>query len=247
MCIIRHVAFCARLSVRRFSCLFAPLAFLAIAACNPTDESNSASSPSVEVDNVAVPIGAGFDFYVLALSWSPGYCASEGPNADKNQCDGPRPYEFVVHGLWPQFEKGYPSDCDSEFPSQLPNTTINGMLDIMPSYGLIKHEWRKHGRCSGLSADDYFTATRIAFEKIKSPPSFNGLQETMSVSPASVEKLFQAENSAIPGDGIAVTCKRKYLRDVRICMTKDLASFRSCPEVDRNSCRSQSVAVAPTR
>lgn len=192
-------------------------------------------------------MGEGFDFYVLALSWSPGYCASEGDNANKRQCDGPRRYEFVVHGLWPQFERGYPSDCNSDHEGSLDNALINDMLDIMPSYGLIKHEWRKHGTCSGLSASDYFAVTRRAFEQISSPPSFQGLQETMTVAPSSVEKLFQAENKAIPADGIAVTCKRNYLRDVRICMTKDLASFRSCPEVDRNHCNSASVAVAPTR
>lgn len=223
------------------------LVCLAIAGCKPAEQANSGSIQEPAQNEVAIPIGTGFDFYVLALSWSPGYCASEGNRADKNQCNGPRPYEFVAHGLWPQFETGYPADCDSKFSAELPNALIKQMLDIMPSYGLIKHEWRKHGRCSGLSADDYFAVTRAAFEKIVPPPSFNGLQETMSVSPASVEKLFQAENKTIPSDGIAVTCKRNYLRDVRICMTKDLASFRSCPEVDRNNCRNPSVAVAPTR
>lgn len=244
---MRLVAYCASLNMIRRSGPAALLACIAFLGCKPAEETNSVSSPNSEPNEIATPIGAGFDFYVLALSRSPGYCASEGSNADENQCNSPRRYEFVVHGLWPQFEKGFPSDCDSEFSAQLPNATINQMLDIMPSFGLIKHEWRKHGRCSGLSAEDYFVATRIAFENITQPPSFTGLQQTMSVSPNSVEKLFQAENKAIPTDGIAVTCKRNYLRDVRICMTKDLASFRACPEVDRNHCRSQSVAVAPTR
>lgn len=242
-----RVAFCANLNMKRGAGIIVLLACLAIAGCKPAPEESTDTTQDLAPDKISVPIGTGFDFYVLALSWSPGYCASEGANADKNQCDGPRPYEFVVHGLWPQFEKGYPSDCDSEFSAQLPNATIQTVLDIMPSYGLIKHQWRKHGRCSGLSPDDYFEVTRAAFEKISLPPSFNGLQQTMSVSPASVEKLFQAENKAIAANGIAVTCKRKYLRDVRICMSKDLASFRSCPEVDRNYCRSQTIAVAPTR
>lgn len=247
MSIIRLVAYCANLKMIRHSGPLALLACIALFGCQPGDEINSKSTSKSESNELVAPIGTGFDFYVLALSWSPGYCASEGKNADQNQCNGPRRYEFIVHGLWPQFEKGYPSNCDSEYSAQLPNKTIGSMLDIMPSYGLIKHEWRKHGRCSGLSADDYFEVTRAAFEKISLPPSFNGLQETMSVSPKSVEKLFQAENNSIPDDGIAVTCKRNYLRDVRICMTKDLASFRSCPEVDRNHCRNNSMAVAPTR
>lgn len=244
---IRHVAYCASLNMKRGSGFILLLMCLAFASCTPAEEAKPDKPQKTESNEIGVQIGTGFDFYVLALSWSPGYCASEGTKADKNQCGEARLYEFVVHGLWPQFETGYPSDCDSKYPPQLPNATIKENLDIMPSYGLIKHQWRKHGRCSGLSAEDYFDVTRAAFERVSLPPSFNGLQETMSVTPETVEKLFQAENKTIKADGIAVTCKRNYLRDVRICMTKDLASFRSCPEVDRNHCRSQSIAVAPTR
>ena len=65
---------------------------------------------------VARRLGGGdgdFDFYVLALSWSPSYCAIEGDGADPAQCANGRPYAFVVHGLWPQYEKGYPRDCET--------------------------------------------------------------------------------------------------------------------------------------
>jgi ribonuclease T2 len=55
-----------------------------------------------------------FDFYMLALSWSPSFCADSaervpagsGQRADP-QC-GARPHSFVVHGLWPQYETGFP-------------------------------------------------------------------------------------------------------------------------------------------
>jgi ribonuclease T2 len=53
-----------------------------------------------------------FDFYVLSLSWSPSFCeaASERGNSGRSQqaqCGG-RPFSFVVHGLWPQYERGFP-------------------------------------------------------------------------------------------------------------------------------------------
>ena len=53
-----------------------------------------------------------FDFYVLALSWSPSFCeaAAERGNSGRSQqiqCGG-RPFSFVVHGLWPQYERGFP-------------------------------------------------------------------------------------------------------------------------------------------
>ena len=45
---------------------------------------------------------------------------------------------------------------------------------------------------------------------------------------------------------IAVTCDKRYLRDVRICMTKDL-QFRACPEIDRRGCRLDKVVMPPLR
>ena len=60
-----------------------------------------------------------FDFYVLSLSWSPSYCeAAEdrtGGRGRDRQCSG-RPFAFVVHGFWPQYERGFPSDCQVPAP-----------------------------------------------------------------------------------------------------------------------------------
>ena len=50
----------------------------------------------------------------------------------------------------------------------------------------------------------------------------------------------------MPGDGIAVTCDKRFLRDVRICMTKEL-KFRSCPEIDRRDCRLDKAVMPPVR
>ncbi|MDZ7823360.1 MAG: ribonuclease T [Ahrensia sp.] len=208
---------------------------------------SDAQTQQTSAKSEVVPLGTGFDFYVLSLSWSPGYCASEGGDADANQCGGSRRYAFVVHGLWPQYARGYPSDCNSSFGEKVDNKLATSMTDIMPSFGLIRHQWKKHGRCSGLSQQDYFDVTRAAFGKITTPPSFAGLRETKTIAPQAVEKLFQAENKSVPADAIAVTCKGNYMRDVRICMSKDLANFVSCAEVDRNSCKSNTMAVAPIR
>src|SRR5262245_17781418 len=52
-----------------------------------------------------------FDYYVMALSWSPTYCADIGPRDGEPQCNGPRPYAFVLHGLWPQHDRGWPEYC----------------------------------------------------------------------------------------------------------------------------------------
>jgi hypothetical protein len=50
-----------------------------------------------------------FDYYVLSLSWSPTWCALKGDAQGSPQCD--RALGWVLHGLWPQHEDGWPSFC----------------------------------------------------------------------------------------------------------------------------------------
>lgn len=215
-------------------------ALLALAGCE-----DSAQSASGTASPLSVPQGSGFDFYVLALSWSPSYCASFGERANKQQCEAEEPFGFVVHGLWPQFESGYPTACPTERPLSVPRALSDTMLDIMPSTGLIRHEWREHGTCSGLSQADYYAVTRMAFEKIVVPANFHGSGGIRTVDPDKVEEAFIAANPGLPGDAIAVTCDRRYLRDVRICLDRDLSGFVVCPEVDNAACE-RGGAVMPS-
>ncbi|MGJ4890084.1 ribonuclease T2 family protein [Bradyrhizobium sp. HKCCYLS3077] len=189
-----------------------------------------------------------FDFYVLSLSWSPSFCAEAeergGRGSKSQQCSG-RPYSFVVHGLWPQYETGYPEYCEQPAP-RLPRNIMTSMLDLMPAPGLIYNEWDKHGTCAGLSAKAYFEAIRKARAAIKIPPEFLDLAQAKTVSPAAVEDAFIKANPKLTTSGIAVTCNRTRLSEVRICLSKDL-EFRSCDEVDRQACRRDEVNMPPVR
>ena len=193
----------------------------------------------------SLPIGDGFDFYVLSLSWSPSYCEAEGEEANRQQCGTARPYAFVVHGLWPQFERGFPENCRTDEPD-VPNATLRTLYDIMPSAGLIRHQWRKHGSCSGLDQDDYFAVLRAARETVMVPAEFRRLDDYRMIDPHDAEAAFLKANQSLPGDAVAVTCDRRYLREVRICMTKQL-EFRACPEIDRRDCRLAKVVMPPVR
>jgi ribonuclease T2 len=73
-------------------------------------EPSNLAEPSASL----LPSGADFDFYVLALSWSPSYCASKGGDADPEQCGLAKPPGFTAHGLWPQFERGSPQNCAAD-------------------------------------------------------------------------------------------------------------------------------------
>jgi ribonuclease T2 len=204
------------------------LAGALLTACEP--QSAGSSSPD------AIPQGDGYDFYVLSLSWSPSYCEIEGANANRQQCGRQSNHGFVVHGLWPQYERGWPEFCDSSEPSRVPESIVRTAIDLMPSAGLIGHQWRKHGSCTGLSQEDYFSVVRQAHDTIVIPDRFENVDSTVTVSPVEAEKAFMAANPGLRADGIAVTCEDGYLSEVRICMTKELG-FRSCPEIDRRGCR----------
>jgi len=190
-----------------------------------------------------------FDFYVLSLSWSPSFCegAEErggGGRSQATQCGG-RPFSFVVHGLWPQYERGYPEYCVRPSP-RLGRNIMASMLDLMPAPGLIYNEWDKHGTCSGLGERAYFENIRKARAAVKIPDDYLQLSEIKTVAPADIEEAFIKANPGMKASGIAVTCNRKRLSEVRICMTKDL-QFRDCNEVDKQACTLDQVTMPPVR
>jgi ribonuclease T2 len=219
---------------------------LVLAGCQPAGHGSQNAGQAPASQSSSVPIGRGFDFYVLSLSWSPSYCAADEEEIRSQQCTGGRPYAFVVHGLWPQFERGYPEDCPTDRP-RVPEKEARDLLDIMPAVGLVGHEWRKHGSCSGLSQGDYFAVLRAARERVNIPSEFGRLQDYLMADPDDVERAFLEANPGLPTDGIAVTCDKRYLREVRICMNKDL-TFRTCDEADRRAaCRLPKVVMPPVR
>jgi ribonuclease T2 len=186
-----------------------------------------------------------FDFYVLSLSWSPSFCATNGDRRGSDeQCNRGRPFAFVVHGLWPQYERGFPQRC-GEAP-WIDRELIRSMTDIMPAYGLVLHEWKTHGTCSGLSGEDYFKAVRRAYEHVKIPQRFVRINDYLTVSPDEVERAFIESNPGLAGDMVSVTCDSRHLREVRVCMSKDL-KFRACPETDRRACRTPQIVMPPVR
>lgn len=192
--------------------------------------------------SLADGIPGSFDFYVLSLSWSPTYCLIDD-RPDRRQCDDGS-YGFVVHGLWPQYETGYPDYCEGSAYDRPPDEVVESVLDIMPSRSLVHHQWRKHGTCAGLGHRAYFDLLQDAFATIEIPGEFDA--GSQSLDPMAVEKAFLSANSDLTASGIAVTCRRGALSEVRICLTKDL-EFRECDEVDRNSCRSRRIDVPAVR
>ncbi len=187
-----------------------------------------------------------FDFYVLSLSWSPDYCASPAGARDRLQCAGPRKYGFVVHGLWPQFERGYPEDCSTE-PLNLPAPLRRDVLEIMPSEKLLNHEWRKHGTCSGLTPPQYFDAILTNWANVRIPNEFKNLsKEQVEFSPADIERKFVAANPGLKPDMISVNCNGRFLKEVRVCVDKK-SKFRACSAQVERGCSMAKIIVRPIR
>ncbi len=193
-----------------------------------------------------------FDFYVLALSWSPSFCEAtqeraqeRGRNQAPDQQCGGRPFAFVVHGLWPQYERGFPSFCQVPAP-RLDRAIVGSMLDVMPSPRLIFHEWDRHGTCSGLSAHAYFETVRKARAVVKIPANYLELDKPIVVTPDEVAEAFVKANPGLSRASIAIACDSKRLNEVRVCLAKDF-SFHDCAEVTRRACRRDKIAMPAVR
>ena len=191
-----------------------------------------------------------FDFYLLALSWSPSFClinADErgaSANPSKNQCAPGASSGFVLHGLWPQYEKGFPSDCAAGQPSR---TAFEQAKDLWPDEGLARYEWRKHGTCSGKGPAGYFADVRKALDKVIIPQEWNKPDHESKIKPIEMERAFVAHNPQLRPGMLAVTCQKGMVQEVRICLSKDLNSFRSCPDVVRSACRADRITIPPVR
>lgn len=185
-----------------------------------------------------------FDYYAVALSWSPAYCATR---RDPDQCG--RGLGFVLHGLWPQHEKGYPEKCSTE---KLPNAVRENYAPIFPSPKLIAHEWREHGTCSGLDPAAYFALSSRLKDKLVIPAPYRQPAAPVRATPGEFVQLFRAANPGIPVDSVLPFCGGggRFLREIRACFTRDgVARTCSNGEIKRsyNSCRQQSFLLQSTR
>jgi ribonuclease T2 len=180
----------------------------------------------------ATPSGSNqFDYYLLSLSWAPNYCA-EHPSDHSRECTAHT--AFVLHGLWPQSENGAPPmDCGEAAPPS--NETVDRMLNFMPSRGLIRHEWSKHGTCSGLPADIYFRNVERAYSSVRVPEVYRSLSHDAKVKLRELEQTFASENHA-PAEAFRTSCHEGELVGVEVCLDKNLSyhactrSVRECPD-----------------
>lgn len=132
--------------------------------------------------------------YRLDLTVPATFCSGGGAAHDPSCDEFPKQAAIQLHGLWPNYQGGgYPAgSCDAaecqlqpplngkycaypEPPSLYTSPWWKGLAGYMAGVEkcLERHEWIKHGTCSGMSAPDYFQwslqETARIVERLKLP------------------------------------------------------------------------------
>ena len=186
-----------------------------------------------------------FDYYVLALSWSPTWCALKGDARNSPQCDAAADYGWVLHGLWPQYHRGWPAHCPTaERPPT--RTMTEEMTDIMGSSGLAWYQWKKHGSCSGLSAPAYYALARDAYESLTRPDVFRKLKDPVKLPASVVEQAFLKANPGLEPDMLTITCRSGRIQEARLCLSKSLDPVPCGRDVVKD-CQMENALFAPIK
>lgn len=186
-----------------------------------------------------------FDYYVLAMSWSPNWCEIEGDAKQSEQCDASEDHGWVLHGLWPQFHRGWPSFCPTvERPPSRGMTSE--MTDIMGTSGLAWHQWKKHGTCTGLSARAYYDLSREAFESVVRPNVFRKLDKSVKLPASVIEEAFLKDNPDWLKDNLTITCRDGFISEARLCLSKSLKPV-PCGRDAIKDCKLKDAQFEPIR
>ena len=191
----------------------------------PTESATTTefTPPTVEPSDESIPEAlyppGDFDFLVMSLSWSPDYCATSGQN-DSQQCAIGRRLAFVLHGLWPQYEDGWPQYCTNE---ELPFGIEEDYAGLFPSNKLYDHEWEKHGTCSGLSPEGYFDLSGLIKASVAIPPAYQSPEEPFRTTVEDLQMAFTQTNPDFDPETVAVRCSSsgRYLKELFVCFEKD--------------------------
>ncbi|MCH8467791.1 MAG: ribonuclease T [Roseinatronobacter sp.] len=196
----------------------------------------------------ATPEAAATDGYlVLAVSWTPSWCASEGDDRKAARCAPGAGAGWLVHGLWPQHDSGgWPEFCPTDHPTPT-SANLRAMEDIMGASGLAAHQWRKHGSCTNLAPAQYFEQTRRAFAALDFPPSLRAEGRAQRIRPDDLMAEFRAANPGIGPDMAVLTCRAGQAQELRLCLRHDLTPRRCDDALLARACRAGQVELPALR
>lgn len=205
-------------------------------AKKPTRVATKSVTPSPTQGKRVKNAPGDFDFYVLVLSWSPDYCASSNVD-DSQQCSLGKKLSFVLHGLWPQYNRGYPADCSTV---SLPRDAQKQFPNLFPNTKLYAHEWAKHGTCSGLTPVEYLTLAQTLKESIALPSAYQKPAKAFRTTVDDLKAALVAANSTLNSEVLPVQCSGsgRFLKELYVCFSRDGQPIACSREIQNDAAQS---------
>jgi ribonuclease T2 len=229
-----------------------PAVLLTLIVLSPlTAEARKSRKPKPQpqpAPSVSRNVPGKFDFYVMALSWSPDYCATKG-DQDPQQCGPGKQLGFVLHGLWPQYDRGFPANCTNAAFDPSMQQKFPGLY---PSTKLYTHEWEKHGTCSGLSQTAYHQLAMDVKTTVVVPDRYQKPRQPIRTTLQGLKEDFVAVNPGMSVDSVAPSCKDsgRFLQEVLVCRSADGGAGTCSAEVlkkSQKSCAQEDFLVRSVR
>ena len=143
------------------------------------------------------------DFYALAVSWEPSLCCAAPSRCTESGLTGAS--GLVPHGLWPSsiLDKNRLLYCD----------TTGKRIDTTRKNKRERHEWAKHGSCSGLAREFYFAEEA----RLMNGKEVKGLESAIFIHAVPPVAKKQSSLRSIPVEAIV----RSSERQVAVKASKD--------------------------
>lgn len=166
--------------------------------------------------------------HLLAVSWTPETCRSNGDGAGGFACSGENRFGWNLHGLWPNAEgRPYPRFCRPA--TRVPDATIRAHLCRTPSVDLIQHEWAAHGVCGWETPEAYFDQAAVLYDDLARPDPQTLAPQGETLTAGRLRDAFAAANPGLPREAVRViVASGNRLREVRVCHDLDFKA-RPCP------------------
>lgn len=140
-----------------------------------------ASAFALDANEEITDPAQGFDYLVYSVTWQPSFCVLKPDTAG---CATP-PQRFLTHGIWPyknsttEKTNRHPAFCNTAPGCQSTQAcdisednlaqvtrelTSTNLVPDRPE-AMFRHEWKKHGSCSGKS-DRYYFADIVNLRKV---------------------------------------------------------------------------------
>jgi ribonuclease T2 len=181
----------------------------------------------------AVQSDSGGGRWKVSLAWSPEFCHDSHESSREMQCTDP--HAFVLGGFEQVRESGEAQRCGKNF-QDVSDDVMERMLGVMWNKVVIKDEWRQHGSCSGLGMMEFFVQADFLARKIAIPEVYTRSFGTLETTAEQVRRRFVEANAGLDQDALLLRCDREWLREVEVCVDKDL-NYQACMVQPADTCR----------